>query len=68
MTNTLYIVVEFMSYIDQHHQGTVSDHVTEELPEISDQGGDVGGTTHTSAVPESSHMQTNVHVGADTGS
>ena len=67
-TSTPYAVVEFMSYIDQHHQGAASEHVTEELPEISDQGGDVGGATHTPDVPESSHMQENVHVGADAGS
>ena len=67
-TSTLYAVVEFMSYVDQHHQGATSEHVTEELPEISDQGGAVGGATHTPDVPESSHMQANVHVGADAGS
>ena len=67
-TSTPYAVVEFMSYIDQHHQGAASEHVTEELPEISDQGGAVGGATHTPDVPESSHMQENVHVGADAGS
>jgi len=67
-TSTPYAVVEFMSYIDQHHQGTANEHVTEELPKISDQGGAVGGATHTSDVPESPHMQANVHVGADAGS
>ena len=67
-TSTPYAVVEFMSYIDQHHQGTANEHVTEELPKISDQGGAVGGATHTSDVPESSHMQANVQVGAYAGS
>ncbi|XBI36357.1 hypothetical protein VPH35_121884 [Triticum aestivum] len=67
-TNTPYAVVEFMSYIDHHRQGAASEHVTEELPEISNQGGAVGGATHTPDVPESSHMQENVHVGADAGS
>lgn len=67
-TSTPYAVAEFMSYIDQLAQGTVQGSVTEELPEISDQGGAVAGATHTSDVPESPHTQENVQLGADAGS
>ena len=56
---------EFMSFIDQQAQGTIQGSDTAGQPKISDQGGAVAGATHTLDLPEISHTQASVQVGAN---